>query len=127
MGTNYFLRFNACECCGRYDEAHIGKKSMGWSFAFRAYGGPHADESPFGFDVHSRADWRRALATVAGKVFDEYGREVEERPLLWLGGLEPPDRRQQVFENEESHYPIWYDRTAWRDAEGFRFESREFS
>jgi hypothetical protein len=126
MGTNYHLRYNDCDGCGRYDEAHIGKQSAGWSFLFRAYGGPHADESPFGFDVRSRADWRRVLETVKGRVVDEYDREVDE-PLVWLDGHRPPDGAQRAFEETPGFYPSYYDRTEWRDTEGFRFEPREFS
>lgn len=33
MGTNYYVRLNPCECCGRYNEYHIGKSSMGWCFS----------------------------------------------------------------------------------------------
>ena len=32
MGTNYYVRMNKCESCGRYDEIHIGKQSAGWRF-----------------------------------------------------------------------------------------------
>ena len=34
MGTNYYLRYNFCPYCGRYDEVHIGKASAGWKFVF---------------------------------------------------------------------------------------------
>lgn len=136
MGTNYTLRFNACTCCGRYDEAHIGKKSFGWSFGFRAYehkliSEEHPDwgydqKSPFGFPVLSRADWLRALVEFKGDVFDEYGRRVEA-PVTWLSTLEPPDLDLQRREDEMTSYPSYYEVTGWRDPEGFRFEPREFS
>lgn len=136
MGTNYFLRFNTCSCCKRYDEAHIGKKSYGWSFSFQAYlhelvDAEHPDwgyteESPFGFPVLSRADWLRALAEVKGDVFDEYGTEVET-PVTWLAMLEPPDVHLRRREDDMTTYPAYMERTGWRDAEGFRFEPREFS
>ena len=34
MGTNYYLYYNVCECCGRQDSIHIGKSSCGWRFLF---------------------------------------------------------------------------------------------
>jgi len=34
MGTNYYIRYNICNCCKRYDEIHMGKQSMGWKFNF---------------------------------------------------------------------------------------------
>ena len=36
MGTNYYIRYNICSCCNRYDEMHIGKSSAGWQFSFHA-------------------------------------------------------------------------------------------
>ena len=136
MGTNYVLRYNACEHCSRYDEAHIGKQSFGWSFLFRAY--PHEllnpaqpewgyqPASPFGFPVLSRADWLRVLAEVRGDVFNEYGDEIET-PVAWLSTIEPPDAALQRREDGMTTYPSYFDPTGWRDAEGFRFEPREFS
>lgn len=136
MGTNYFLRYNACGHCERYEEAHIGKQSFGWSFLFRAYehrlmneGHPdwgHDPRSPFGFEVRSRADWLRVLAEVPGSVVDEYGSEVED-PVAWLNDLEPPSLVQRRFEDDPRHYPSYCERTDRRDADGFRSESREFS
>jgi len=36
MGTNYHVKLNECECCGKCDEEiHLGKKSGGWVFLFR--------------------------------------------------------------------------------------------
>lgn len=136
MGTNYYLRFNACGHCERYEDAHIGKQSFGWSFLFRRYehrlmNEEHPDwgyepRSPFGFEVRSRADWLRVLAEVPGTVVDEYGTEVDE-PATWLRQLEPPTSKQRRFEDDQRHYFRYAERTDVRDAEGFRFESREFS
>lgn len=136
MGTNYYLRHNACGGCGRYDDIHIGKQSAGWSFLFRAYNhrllNPehpdwgYVEQSPFGVPVTSREDWRRILAVSGAEVFDEYGQKLDD-PLGWLDGMSPPDLAQRVFENRETHWPSYMERTDWRDAEGFRFEPREFS
>ncbi len=35
MGTNYYLIYNECKCCNRYDEIHLGKSSGGWKFTFQ--------------------------------------------------------------------------------------------
>ena len=34
MGTNFYVRLNYCEHCGRYETLHIGKRSCGWKFDF---------------------------------------------------------------------------------------------
>lgn len=34
MGTNFYVRLNYCEHCGRYEPLHIGKRSCGWKFDF---------------------------------------------------------------------------------------------
>lgn len=39
MGTNYYVKHNNCECCGRHDEIHLGKSSSGWQFSFQYNGG----------------------------------------------------------------------------------------
>lgn len=34
MSTNYYLRFNICNHCNRYDELHLGKYNQGRKFLF---------------------------------------------------------------------------------------------
>lgn len=36
MGTNYYIKINNCTKCGRHEEIHLGKSSIGWQFTFRA-------------------------------------------------------------------------------------------
>lgn len=142
MGTNFYYRTNICTCCDRYDEAHVGKNSGGWSFAFRAYphdlfNTDHPDwgydpQSPFGFPILSRADWRKAFTDTASELWDEYGHRVEGDPSIWLASLERPDVNQVRKEQKMTSIPYWagsYSPGAqsWRDAEGFRFDAGEFS
>jgi hypothetical protein len=136
VGTNYVLRQTECPACHRTDEIHIGKKSHGWSFSFRGYrhqllDPSHPDwgfehNSPFGEPVLSRADWIRVVGGYDGRVFDEYHREIAD-PVAWLKGLEPPDARQQRWEDEHMGSFWQPDERDWRDAEGFRFYDGEFS
>jgi hypothetical protein len=38
MGTNYYVAYDYCRHCGRFDEEfHIGKSSAGWCFSLRVY------------------------------------------------------------------------------------------
>lgn len=69
MGTNYYHRTNICDCCGRYEERHIGKHSAGWQFSFQAI-----DEDQL--VIQSRKDWYNHLINESGKIFDEYGQEL---------------------------------------------------
>lgn len=41
MGTNYYTKENECDHCGRFDEIHLGKSSMGWQFSFQYNGGQY--------------------------------------------------------------------------------------
>lgn len=65
MSTNFYLPQtcpNPCDHCS-VEDLHIGKRSVGWQFGFRA----HAD-------IRSRRDWETRVAEV-GTVTDEYGQE----------------------------------------------------
>lgn len=144
MGTNLVWRDRPCDSCGRHDEVHVGKRSAGWSFGFRAwphrlFNAEHPDwgydpQSPFGFPAESRADWRRVFTERRGELRDEYGEKVGD-PLGWLDRLDPPDGAQQRWEDDiraeswrgvGSAWPRPRDED-WRDPEGFRFSAREFS
>jgi hypothetical protein len=71
MGTNYYLREDACQHCGRSDERlHIGKSSAGWCFALHVI----PEEG-----INSLDDWR--IRWTKGRIFDEYGTEVSPDDL----------------------------------------------
>lgn len=142
MGTNYYWRDNPCDHCGRYNEVHVGKQSMGWSFGFRAWehklvDDEHPDwgysvESPLGYEIASRADWLKVFTSRRGELWDEYGRRVDD-PIAWLEALQPPDAEQIAKEDNMrsgSHHRFdttWHREREHRDAEGFHFDACEFS
>jgi hypothetical protein len=66
MGTNYYLHFNKCSKCGRYDKIHIGKCSAGWKFLF------HYIERL----AENVEQWRSFIKT--GIIYDEAGNRVSE-------------------------------------------------
>lgn len=117
---------------------HVGKRSAGWSFGFRAW--PHElwsedrpeegydPASPVGFAVMSRADWRKVFTERRGRLVDEYNRQVDD-PVAWLDALEPPNLRQRMWENSPAARGPYRGRTdgEHRDAEGFRFYAGDFS
>lgn len=120
MGTNFFFRFDECDTCTRYTEIHVCKSRYTW----RAYRHDRGDRlSPLGFPVESLADWRTVFTTVPGKLFDEYGRYVDD-PLAWLDEASPwrptPDGAEDLARDLR-------DGSGWLDAKGFRFYAEEFS
>jgi len=74
MGTNYYLRFNICEVCGRYDKQHIGKDSAGWRFLFRFKNG-------FAENIN---DWRKQMNRKDAIIVDEYGEEIKQEEFWEL-------------------------------------------
>ena len=92
MGTNYYLRYNICKCCNRYDEIHIGKSSYGWSFTFHAPDeyidastlDPKValiDNHEIQIKISSYKEWREffqkyIIEYETAKIFDEYGVET---------------------------------------------------
>lgn len=68
MGTNYYIH-SVDDFSRRY---HIGKRSAGWRFLFRAWPGPRG--------ITSKRDWFTFLSTTSDwRIYDEAGGEV---PLL---------------------------------------------
>ena len=107
MGTNYYARYGTCSECGRGEEEHIGKSSVGWTFSFHA---------PFG--VKSWKDWQEYLqregVTIANEYndilsFDEFRSVVEDRGE----GL--------------SNHSIEYPDGNFLDDEGYSFSNCAFS
>lgn len=130
MGTNFFWHEQVCMTCCREEVVHVGKRSAGWSFGFQAYRhDPDAGlHSPVGFAVESRADWAKVFER-SGFLRDEYGNDVDD-PAAWLAALVAPDAEQQAKEDSPEWMGPYADLGSsdrWRDAEGFRFNVREFS
>lgn len=65
MGTNYYVKSNICEHCGKGDEdLHIGKSSAGWVFSLHVM--PE-------LEINDLDDWERFWKDK--KIVDEYGSE----------------------------------------------------
>lgn len=72
MGTNYYMMFGRCECCGRAEsEMHIGKSSGGWNFALNT----HPENG-----LKTLADWQAVWALHPIK--DEYGQVITPEEML---------------------------------------------
>lgn len=125
MGTNYYLRTNICECCDRYDEKHIGKKSVGWQFGFRSY---RTEE----IEIETCENWLEVLLKAVlidrtGKICNEYGAEVPFDSFV-----EMVKKSKDNLENK-NHYDWCVEHEClnsynqWKDAEGYSFTDSEFS
>jgi hypothetical protein len=68
MGTNYYVKINTCQECGRSEEEiHIGKSSYGWQFLFAYNGGEYYKNK------NELEAWLEGR-----KIFDEYDREISK-------------------------------------------------
>ena len=113
MGTNFNYRINICDKCNRYDQIHIGKRSAGWVFHFRAY-----DENSFPVRrypiITSYKDWLDFFNDEPGKIFDEYEKE-------WT----IDQFKKTVKEFSTGKKAALYDST-FEDEEGYVFDKIEF-
>lgn len=76
MGTNYYIRMNACPHCGRGDEdLHIGKSSGGWKFLF-------AKQEKH--DLTDSAKWMEFIKKSDGKIYTEYSAPITAGDLIGL-------------------------------------------
>lgn len=110
MGTNYYARYDICECCGRYDELHIGKSSFGWTFTFQA----HEDE----VTIKSYKEWLEFLSNKEIKIFDEYGKEISLKEFK-----EMIENKTKEKHNHAKEYP----EGSFLDEDGNSFSWGDFS
>lgn len=77
MGTNYYLTTQACPTCGvsKHNNLHIGKSSMGWTFALHVY------PDPF-HNINTIMDWVRLFACPTSIITDEYDRLIPGEEML---------------------------------------------
>lgn len=121
MGTNYYHRFNRCDCCNRYDQRHIGMDSWGWEFSFQAF--TDDEYKPF---LKSWAEWKEALK--AGQIFDEYGEEMPvDKFIAYVEGTKGrKNHYDAMIDYAKRRGPSYMD-GEWKDAEGWSFSTAQFS
>ena len=110
MGTNYYVRLNECDSCGRYDEAHLGKSLR----SVQAY--PEGIPGARDVKITRFDDWRRFLLDGPRRytVWDEYGDQIED-VAAWLAEWKPRPGAQL------------YGHGDYIDPDGFVCISAEFS
>ena len=102
MGTNYYAKLNYCKECGRGDEIHLGKSSMGWKFSFQFNGGEYYK------NVSEMKEWLK------GKIIEnEYGEKVPYKNFWEMVKI-----KQKTKDPEETDAII---------ISGYKFFNRTFS
>lgn len=94
MGTNYYTLNNFCKECGRGDQIHLGKSSVGWQFSFQYNGGQYYKSVP------EMKKWLK------GRVIkDEYG-DIISNKAFW-GMVEAKQTAENMNHAEYMHrdYP----------------------
>ena len=122
MGTNYYVRHDACKHCGRgSDETHICKSMT----MFQGYE-DHWLVGP----IRSWADWKRVLTEEmdASEVWDEYGRSQPTGEFIAEVEATDQSYRRRQFDWMAEHYPNDVRAgSEWLDADGFSFTLSEFT
>ena len=96
MGTNYYLEMDRCEHCKRSaNQLHIGKSSMGWTFALNTY--PEKN-------ITSLAAWIDMFHANPGSIVDEYGSSISVNEMIKL----ITKREAHInFDNKPWGYSSW--------------------
>ena len=114
MSTNYYLRYNICECCNRFDEIHIGKSSYKWRFLFRGYD----DFSPV---LQTYDQWFEFIGDQlyrdTAEIVNEYGKIVQFGDFVEMVEDKQKDPENKIH-NFDNNYV---------DVRGYNFSNREFS
>lgn len=105
---NYYLRFNNCTKCKRYDELHIGKDSSGWKFVFQGFTRL--------ISIISIEDWKKK--TKRGKIFNEDGKRMNVKDFWEMVKTKRREKR-----NHSEEYP----QGTWLDKHGNSFIGQDFS
>ena len=131
MGTNYYMRYDNCECCSRHEEIHIGKKSYGWQFSFQAHN-PEVSWAPMGylgisdpkdFLINSWKDWQRYLQMKEHKIFDEYDSHISFKDLKRI--IEDSKKNLKNLNHTTECHGMPFE-ASFYDKEGYSFSNSDF-
>jgi hypothetical protein len=78
MSTNYYVR--TPDTPADDEGIHLGKRSIGWQFTFRAYPDPAKAPAPVTWPVVDTESWMRLLDL--GNIYDERGQIMTSTELL---------------------------------------------
>jgi hypothetical protein len=119
MGTNYYVRHEACRECGRCaEDIHIGKSSMGWKFLFAPL--ERRDDD----GIYSWKQWREYL--VGKKIVDEHGRGISLPAFIDLVESKQNDGLCALTASRQQYGPYSLEERARhenKDDDGYRFST----
>jgi len=96
MATNYYVVYNLCKCCERYDKLHLGKDCYGWKFTFN------------GTENETFKDWIKFIKSENGIIISESG---GTKPVMTLKQFQELVKKRQRNSRE-----------CKLDKEGYSFE-----
>ena len=136
MGTNYYLRYNLCSHCNRYEEIHIGKRSAGWKFLFYKFARVFPiyewennakqllkDNKSVFTTVDTYKGLKLLLKYKEVKIYDEYRTFISSKEFC--ANVESQQRRASHIHTADN--AILFDLYVVKDPEGYEFTSYEFS
>jgi len=78
MGTNYYLKKEKCEHCGRGDpDLHIGKSSAGWVFLMHV-----CEVNPDGVNIDDLQGWQDLWNRPDTAIENEYGDIITPKEMI---------------------------------------------
>jgi hypothetical protein len=139
MSTNFYIRYNICNQCDRYDEIHLGKSSAGWKFLF------HEIKASFPLPkwnkdvkkllknsiieyikLDSFIDIENFLLKYCPKyikIFDEYEEEISVKDFLELVKSKQ-DNKSHIHYCNEHNFPL---DDYFMDESSYEFSKGDFS
>ena len=108
MGTNYYLRTNICEDCGRYDETHVGKSSCGWKFSLHVFRPVDEDDEQ---GPTCLKDWRLLWDDPKNQIWNEYGDQVTPEDMACA----IDNRPEELLAN---HWKVVHEGKTWTETTG---------
>lgn len=133
MGTNRYVHYAACSCCGRFDTLHICKNYT----MFRGYPADPdwpQDPSPTPFGpLIAWSDWKRVLLSDGVTLWNEYGDQEDIGEFIaTVEGTDTDARTRQYRAVVQHHYREGKTDAVipggeWLDPDDFSFYAGEFS
>jgi len=106
MGTNYYMKYNLCDKCGRFDKIHLGKASAGWRFMLQY------NEGKYYKNWQEMKEWLKKMIDDGAVIKNEYGEEVSLDEFI------------NIVESKKNEAVDEY--YTFIDEEGYRFDDEEF-
>lgn len=126
MGTNYYWHHNECDCCGRYDEWHVGKSSG----ILQAITKWHDEEPWLRLVVGTWRQWKLHLRS-GGSLWDEYGKQLDVEEFIAQVDAWGQEHRRRQWEWMRDHgrrtSTLPNPEVDYLDPDGYSFSTSDFS